>query len=68
MSTIVTILKFLPEIVAFIKMLRELIESGKSVLEVRAYMKGLDSAVKKANETKDTSEIENLFNGNGDQP
>ena len=65
MSTFLTIVKFLPEIIAFIKMLGKLVESGKNVLEVKALMRDYDAANKKANETKDTSALEDLFNGRG---
>jgi len=67
MSGIFAAIKFLPELISIIKTILGMIESGKNYLEVKKYLGDLNEAIKKANESKDTSEIENMFNGSSDQ-
>jgi len=67
MSGIFTAIKFLPELISIIKTIAQMVESGKSYLEIKKFLGELNDAIKKANESKDTSAIENMFNGGIDQ-
>lgn len=63
MSILLTLLKFLPEIIAIVKTIIKMSAEGKSELEIRAALKLIDSALITAVLKKDTSELEDIFRG-----
>lgn len=63
MSTFITLIKFLPEIVALVKYLSKKLSEGISEAQLRAALKQFDTALDKAIKTKDTSDLEDIFRG-----
>jgi hypothetical protein len=63
MATFITIIKFLPELFSMIKWISAMLKAGKSELDIKASLKVFDSALTKATETKNTSDLENIFRG-----
>lgn len=60
---ILTILKFLPELIALIKTLAKMVEEGKDIAEIKAAIKNFDSSLSTAVATKDSSKLEDIFRG-----
>jgi hypothetical protein len=60
-AAIFAVLRALPDIIAALKQLASLAESGVHYVDVRIQLGKFDKAVTKAENGKDTSELENLF-------
>jgi hypothetical protein len=63
MSTFLTIIKFLPELVSLVKWLSQKISEGVDEAKLRAALQQFDKALDKAIKTKDTTDLENVFRG-----
>lgn len=55
------ILKNLPQIIGVVSKVMSLVSKGISFIEIQNKLDEFDDAIEKANETKDTSDLENLF-------
>jgi hypothetical protein len=63
MATLWTLLKFLPELVAILKAITKKVSEGIDEAQIRASLKAFDAGLSKAIETKDTTDLENVFRG-----
>ena len=63
MSTFLTFIKFLPELIELVKYLSKKIDQGVDEAKIRASLKQIDGALDKAISSKDTSDLEDIFRG-----
>jgi len=61
MSSLLILIKLLPDLIAIIKKLIWAIEAGADYIDVRIALDKFHKAEQKAEDKKDTSDLENIF-------
>ena len=63
MKIALTIIKFLPELLALLKTLTELVDSGLEELKIKRHLKAIDNAFKETDAAKRARLLNDVFRG-----